>query len=594
MSAKSLRFPLVTTAFATLSLLAAACATEATETRLDDGDVATTTEGLGKAGSVDLADDSFAPIKPGPVGPVGPVGPIDPITPVSPPGLQNQTPPRVMTRTASGSSIVVGFDRVVTAAELPIGALHVDVLRRNGTSFDKLNVLSSASLAPNGRSLTMNLTEPLRSGTAYYTRGQWKRCRTFPILGTRCNTYRAEFGEVIASRTKPAIVNGIFATDLTAATASPVFFKAANVGAARVEKVAVDEPVAVAAALAPAAGPGTFRVKSMTPIEFSQENTRDLRTVIVEFEGGTLDCQNLPLAQSTFQLYSRSPDIAVQQLMFHDPAAQDPSNTFAYRGNLRCQQADNRLVFTTPGRLFGDVQYLVEVNAKSTQGDSIHVEKDFYTERPGLRVSATRVENHYGTHDTCDDDGFFGSDNYCDIYVTSAIAGANDPQTGRIPESGDFSGMHYYPTDATGGTRYMNPFKVLFVSDKPTGVALDAKFLAYDADSTTAWKKVLAVAGTIATSTGAAIATFEPEAGAITAGIGAGLTTISEAIPKNEDDKLGVGGFQFTREDNRWGTTYPGEIEVPITNNSPSRGPVKVFLLVEEFPHPWHLSGPIL
>jgi hypothetical protein len=304
----------------------------------------------------------------------------------------------------------------------------------------------------------------------------------------------------------------------------------------------------------------------------------------------------MPLAQSTFQLYSRSPDLPqdAQQLMFHDPQGQDPSNSWTYRGNLRCQESDNRLVFTTPGRLYGDVQYLVEVNAKSKQGDSIHVEKDFYTERPGLRVSATRVENHYGTHDTCDNDGFFGSDNYCDIYVTSAIAGANDPQTGRIPESGDFSEMRYFPTDATGGTRYMNPFKVLFVSDKPTGVALDAKFLAYDADSTTGWKKVLAVAGTIATDAGAAIATFEPPVGAITAGVGAGLTTISEAIPTNEDDKLGLGGFQFTREDNRWGTLYPGEIEVPITNNAPNRGPVKVFLLVEEFPRPWQLSSPIL
>ncbi|MDB4934885.1 MAG: hypothetical protein JWP87_1857 [Labilithrix sp.] len=592
MSIKSLRFPLVTTSFATLALLAAACATEASDTQTGDGDTASTTEALGNTGALGaVADDSFAPIKPAPV---GTLTPIDPIGPIGPSVQYPQTPPRVMSRSATGSSIVVNFDRVVTPVELPIAALHVDVLRRNGTTFDKLNVLASASLAPNGRSLTMNLTEPLKSSTAYYTRGNWKRCRTIPIINaTTCKTFRAEFGEVIASRTRPAIVNGIFATELTAATASPIFFKAANVGAPRVEKVAVDEPVALAA-LAPAAGPGTFRVKSMTPIEFSQENTRDLRTVIVEFEGGTLDCANMPLAQSTFQLYSRSPDIATQQLMFHDPQAQDPSNNFAYRGNLRCQEADNRLVFTTPGRLFGDVQYLVEVNAKSKQGDSIHVEKDFYTERPGLRVSATRVENDYGTHDTCDSDGFFGSDNYCDIYVTSAIAGANDPQTGRIPESGDFGGMHYFPTDPTGGVRYMNPFKVLFVSDKPTGVALDAKFLAYDADSTTAWKKVLAVAGTIATSAGAAIATFEPPIGAITAGVGAGLTTISEAIPTNEDDKLGVGGFQFTREDNRWGTTYPGEIVVPITNNAPNRGPVKVFLLVEEFPHPWHLSGPIL
>jgi len=419
------------------------------------------------------------------------------------------------------------------------------------------------------------------------------------IFGTRCQTYRAEFGEVVVRRTMPVIVNGTLATDFSTATRGPIFSaNAAGLGAAvgqpQVMPVAIDEPLPIAAPT-PAAAPGTFRVKAMTPIELSSENTRDLRTVVVEFEGGRLDCANTPLAQSTFQLYSRASDIPeqAQQLMFHDPAGQDPSNGWSYRGNLRCQEAENRLIFTTPGRLYGDAQYLVALNARSKEGDTLHAEKDFYTERPGLRVSATRVENHYGTHDTCDSDGFFGSDNYCDLYVTSAIAGANDPQTGRIPESGNFSEMRYFPTDPANGVRYMNPFKVLFVSDKPTGVALNASFLAYDADSTTAWKKVLAVAGTIATSAGAAIAAVEPPAGAITAAVGAGLITISEAIPTNEDDKLGVGGFQYVRENNRWGTTQ-GEVEVPITNNAPNRGPVKVFLLVEEFPAPWHLNSPIL
>jgi hypothetical protein len=284
MSTKSLlRIPFVTTSFATLALLAAACATEATDPPSDDSDVATTAEALGRVGVGD--DDPLAP--PG----HGGIHPIDPGGPITPAGLIfNQTPPRVMSRTATGSSIVANFDRVVTAAELPMAALHVDVLRRNGTTFDKLNVLGSASLAPDGRSLTMNLTEPLRSGTAYYTRGQWKRCRKIPIINaTTCKTFRAEFGEVVVSRSKPAIVNGIFATELTAAKAAPFFFRAANVGAPQVEKVVVDEPLPIAAAVpapAAAAAPGTFRVKSMTPIELSQENTRDLRTVVVEFEGG--------------------------------------------------------------------------------------------------------------------------------------------------------------------------------------------------------------------------------------------------------------------------------------------------------------------
>lgn len=598
------RAPLVTTSFTLLALLTAACTTEMTDgAPSDDGNVGATSEALGRTG----AADPVAAGAGGTLRPVHPIDPIDvqPIQPVDPIIVGGATtpakPPRVLTRSVSGSQIVVRFDRVVTAAELPMSAMHVDVVRRNGTSFNKLNVLANASLAGDGRSLTMNLTENVKSGTAYYTRGSWKRCTTIPIIGTTiCKTFRAEFGEVVASRLRPAIVNGVLATDLTAVAAVPRLVDAGSRatlaaasldGAPRVMNVTVDEPLA---APAPAAGPGTFRVKSMTPVEFSQENPRDLRTIIVSFEGGTLDCANMPLAQSTFQLYSRSPDVAAQQLMFHDPAAQNPTDPFSYRGNLRCDQAENRLVFTPPGRLFGDVQYLVEVNAKSTAGDTIHVEKDFYTERPGLRVLATRVENHYGTHDTCDDDGFFGSDNYCDIYVTSAIATAANPQTGRIPDSGDFSGMRFFPTDPVNGTRYLSPPKALYVSDKPTGVALDAKFLAYDADSTTAWKKVLAVAGGIATKAGAALIAIEPEAGAITAAVGSGLTTISDAIPTNEDDKLGVGGFQFTREDSRWGTTYPGEIEVPITNNAPNRGPVKVFLRVEEWPVPWHLQGPIL
>jgi hypothetical protein len=273
--------------------------------------------------------------------------------------------------------------------------------------------------------------------------------------------------------------------------------------------------------------------------------------------------------------------------MFDDPTGPAPTD-FNYKGDLRCQEAENRVLFTTPGRLFGDVQYMIEASFASKEGDELKIEKDFYTERPGIRVSATRVENMYGTHDTCDDDGIFGSDNYCDIYVTSAIAGANTPQTARIPDTGDFSEMRYYGTDTINGKRDLGyPAKVLFQSDTPVGVALELDMLAHDADSTTAWKKFLEVAGTVATKAGAAIAAVEPEAGAIATGLGESLTVISEAIPTTEDDELGSAKYTVTREASRWGTTNPGPHVIPLKKGVEGRGPVNVYVYFEEFPAPW-------
>jgi hypothetical protein len=175
------------------------------------------------------------------------------------------------------------------------------------------------------------------------------------------------------------------------------------------------------------------------------------------------------------------------------------------------------------------------------------------------------IENHYGADNTCDSNGFFGGKNFCDIYVTSAIAGANDPRTGRIPESGDFSEMRFFPADPVNGARHLVPGKILYANEQSTGVVLDIKMFAHDADSTTAWKKVLAVAGDIATKTGVALVPIQPKAGAITAAVGSGLSAISDAIPENEDDFLGAAHYAFTREDNRWGTTSTGEIEIPLS-----------------------------
>jgi hypothetical protein len=118
--------------------------------------------------------------------------------------------------------------------------------------------------------------------------------------------------------------------------------------------------------------------------------------------------------------------------------------------------------------------------------------------------------------------------------------------------------------------------------------------LAHDADSTTGWKKFFTVLGDIATKVGAGLLAAEPQAGAITAGVGAGLTAIGEAIPTNEDDRLGDGQYTVTRENSRWGTTSSGPVVVDVSNRSPSRGPVKVFLVFEEFPTPWRANTPIL
>ncbi|HVJ93986.1 MAG TPA: hypothetical protein VM580_29555 [Labilithrix sp.] len=516
--------------------------------------------------------------------------------------------PRVLSRTASGSSLVFRFDRVVTASEIPFAEMRVDVVRRESGQFKRLNVFRNAALSSDGKSLTMNLTESVRRGTAYYARGKWKKCVSIPFVNQQaCRTFPAEFGQVVATGSGPFVVNGSVFTNATAATltfaakaASPFeatfAAKAASpseaADAARVTRVAVAD---TAPTFIASAGPGTFRVKSMTPIESSEANTRDLRTITIQFEGGTIDCSKILPGEAGFKLYSRSPDLGAQQLMFDDPTGPLPTD-FNYKGDLRCQEPENRVIFTTPGRLFGDVQYMIEANFTSKQGDTLRVEKDFYTERPGIRVIATRIDNRYGDHGTCDSDGIFGSNNYCDIYVTSAIAGgANATQAARIPESGDFSEMRFFDKDPINGRRDFFPGKVLFQTDKPVGVALELDLMAHDADSTSGWKKFLEVAGTIASKAGTAIAAVEPAAGAITAGVGESLTLISEAIPTNDDDKLGTAKYTVTRESSRWGTTHFGPHVIPLDNASnDSRGPVNVYVYFEEFPAPWRPPAPIL
>ena len=497
--------------------------------------------------------------------------------------------PRVLSRSASGSQLVFGFDRVVTAAEIPFSMMHVDVVRRVNGHFQKANLFQSAVLSADGRSLTMKLTEPLKKGTAYYARGRFKTCITFPGIPQICRTYGAEFGQVVATSSSPVIVNGGIFTDFTELATRRTFMALEpSVDAARVTKVALAE-----AAPAPSAsvGPGTFRVKSMSPIQSSEANKRDLRTLTVQFEGGTIDCTKIAAGEAGFKLWSRSPDVNAQQLMFDDPAHTNPSDGL-YRGHLVCDPQDNQVRFTPPGILLGDMQYMVEGSFTSREGDELTIEKDFYTERPGVRVTALRVENHYGTHDTCDSDGFWGSDNYCDVYVTSASAVANDAQTARIPETGDFSEMRMFENDPVLGAKNLAyPGKVLFQSAAPVGEVLALDLVAMDTDDTSAWKKILAVAGDVATKSASTLATIEPKAGAIAVLTGVTLSTISAAIPENEDDQMGSFQYTRTRGENRWGTTA-GVQKVSLTNNG-GRGPVVLDVVHEEYPTPWHLPAGI-
>jgi hypothetical protein len=500
--------------------------------------------------------------------------------------------PRVLSRSASGSQLVFNFDRAVTAAEIPFSLMHVDVVRRVNGNFQTANLFQSAVLSADGRSLTMKLTEPLKKGTAYYARGRFKTCMTIPgIPGIPpiCRTYGAEFGQVVATSSSPVVVNGGIFTDFTELATRRMFMALEpSVDAARITKVALAEDLPAPSA---SVGPGTFRVKSMNPIQSSEANKRDIRTITVQFEGGTVDCTKIAAGEAGFKLWSRSPDVNVQQLMFDDPAHTNPSDAL-YRGHLVCDVQDNQIRFTPPGILLGDMQYMVEGKFTSKEGDELAIEKDFYTERPGVRVTALRVENHYGTHDTCDSDGIWGSDNYCDVYVTSASAVANNAQTARIPETGDFSEMRMFENDPVLGAKNLPyPGKVLFQSASAVGEVLALDLVAMDADDTSAWKKILAVAGDVATKSASTLATIEPKAGAIAVLTGVTLSTISAAIPENEDDQMGSFQYTRTRGESRWGTTA-GVQKVSLTNNG-SRGPVVLDVVHEEYPTPWHLPAGI-
>ncbi len=69
---------------------------------------------------------------------------------------------------------------------------------------------------------------------------------------------------------------------------------------------------------------GTFRIKLVTPNEFTVDNSRDVDRVIVTFEGGTIDCAATSHGIDGFHLSSATVGMQWQQSMYEDPAQPNP------------------------------------------------------------------------------------------------------------------------------------------------------------------------------------------------------------------------------------------------------------------------------
>ncbi len=591
------------TSLLTLTFLAAAVAACATEA----GDE-----------NVDMSSDELqkTPIGIDPTGPIV-VGPVDPLPPTPPSPIRKS--PRVISRAGNGNSVTIKLDRALAADELPMNKVELLVMRRQGSTFVKKNIATGASLSADQASLNITLSEPVKAGEIYFPRGEWHPCAS-STSGNACKPRPARFGELLVKsrRTTPfadAIATnvGVLAMDPDPGTGTGTGGgKAGTLGTKKVgtfgtakaglasEAVFKTAPLMVVAAPQtelvlvedPPPPQGTFRVKSMTPANEATEVDRKTEKIIIDFEGGTIDCAKTGHGQNAFHLHSVSPDVYDQQSMYEDPQNSLP-NSGGFRGSLRCEEDNNRIVFTTPGVLLGDAWFQIDLNAWSKEGNFMgNKVLEFKTKRPGLQVFATRVENHYGGDNTCDDD-FFGT-NYCDIYVTSAIATAGGGQPSRIPEQGDFGGMTFFPSDNNGGKRDLNPPRVLYANANPIDEVVDVQMWAVDADDDSTWKKVFEVAGKVAGAMATALTPIRPDAGAIAEGVSAGFLGLAEIIPTNEDDFLGSGRFIFTASGQRWGTQSVYPIELDLSKNSPNRGPVKVFLQTQELPLSWRLPGPIL
>jgi hypothetical protein len=275
--------------------------------------------------------------------------------------------------------------------------------------------------------------------------------------------------------------------------------------------------------------------------------------------------------------------------MYENPTAPTARDKY-YRGHLRCEENTNRLTFSTPGVLLGASKFQVEINAWSKTGKSLSHISEFTTKNPGLSVHVLELENHYGGDKTCDT--YWNGSDYCDIYVTWAVAMANLEHVGRMPtDSSDYGNMRWYKQDPTGGRRQFRPGIALFASDVPVQERLMIQAWAHDRDETSRWKQVLASAGQVAKDAAPALATINPVASGYTV-IGSGvLKGIAESIPSGEDEFLGSASILLELA-GRWGTRS-GAFNVDLQPRGPGRGPIRLQLVVDELPRSWRLAQAI-
>lgn len=577
-------------ALAPVFFLAAACTAEAVDVddpSLDPDAVGETQAALKKEGE-GLDDEPST----GTGTSVGGVGGID----FS--GLVPRKTPRVMARNASGNTITLKLDRALAADEIPLSQMKVTVVRKENGALVRRNLASSTTLSADKTTLSVALTEQVKAGEIYHPRGFWKPC-SGSILGARCRVRPARFGQVLVRSNRSsaldlaqapvggfqllALPSGLGAAPsvgtlgLSTSPSSPLF---AAPTAATATALAAPPTTEVRLDEAPLPAQGTFRVKTVTPNDTQRAVRRDVDRIVVTFDGGTIDCARTGKGKEAFHVYT-STDGRMEQSMYDAPASEG-----LFRGSLRCEEDTNRIVFETPGMLLGDAWFKIELNAWSKEGNFMgNKVLEFETQRPGIQVFATRLENHYGGDNTCDDD-IFGT-NYCDIYVTTAVATASQNETKRIPETGDYEGMKDFRVDPSSGSRVLGNGVPIFARAEPIDELLQVNVWAHDADSDSAWKGIFSAAGKIAAAAGAALLPIKPEAGAIAEGVAAGLNGIAEAIPSNEDDTLGSAQLNLTHSDNRWGTQSSYPVVVEATKNHPNRGPVKLFLRTEELPRSW-------
>ena len=496
-------------------------------------------------------------------------------------GLTPRRTPRVMARSTSGSTMTLKLDRTVAADEIALSQMKVIVVRKSLGNVVRQNLATSASLSADKTAIQISLSEPVKAGEIYHPRGTWKPC-SGSIFGSRCRIRPARFGEIVVRSTRSSPfenVNQNLGLSMSLVATTPTQPLTGLLATAQLAPAAAPPATAIFLDEAPLPAQGTFRVKSMTPSEFQTGVRRDVDRIIVNFEGGTIDCARTGRGKEAFHVYS-STDGRMEQSMYDAPANE------GFRGRMRCEEDNNRIVFETPGYLLGEAWFKVALNAWSKEGNFMGDKiLEFETQRPGLQMFATRVENQHGGDNTCDND-WFGA-NYCDVYVTTAVSTASQNETRRVPETGDFSGMPDFRVDPINGKRDLGYGIPIFARATSIDELVQVNLWAFDADSDSAWKGIFATAGRIAGAVGAGLLPIKPEAGAIAEGLAAGFAGLAEAIPSNEDDSMGRGTMNFTVSEQRWGTQASAPLYVDVSNNETNRGPVRVFLRTEEMPRSW-------